>query len=167
MPWRKLINDKVAGPNQTKIHTNVRAGLLPHSKSYGIPATKRTPRNPIGKTYSIAIGFRGSLVTNTTVIPPTKWIASPSERSVLDEGSSVMRLFPLCIVIGLLRGFCSRGFGINVGSSLTEIVMNVEGKKRGRLTTWEIGNSERLNDTCSLEIFLLEMRRSASFLPNT
>ena len=70
---------------------------------------------------SIAIGFQYPLVTNTTVTLPTNWTVSPSQSSVLDEGSSVMILIPLCIVMGLLRGFCSRAFGLKVGSSWTGI----------------------------------------------
>jgi len=61
------------------------------------------------------------MVTNTTVMPPTTWIASPSHSSVLDEGLSAMRSVPLCIVIGLLRGFCNRAFGLKVGSSWTRL----------------------------------------------
>jgi len=153
--------------NPNQIRTNVRAGLPVHGRSCRDSTTKWIPRDPTRDRYSIAVCSRDSLVTNTTVIPPTKWIASPLESSVLDEGSSVMRLVPLCIVIDLLRGFCSRAFGLNVGSPLTGIVMNVESGKRGQLTTREAGNSERVNATCSLEIFLLEMRRSTSFLPST
>jgi len=57
-----------------------------------------------------------------------------------------MRLSPLRTVIGLLRGFCSRAFGINVGSSLTKISMNVKGKKRGSthdMGDRKFGKSER------------------------
>lgn len=149
------------------IRTDVCAGLLVHNKGRRASATKRIPRGPRRERYLIAIGFWGFAVTNTIVTPPTKWIESPLERSTLDEGSSVMRLAPLCIVIGLLRGFCSRAFGLNVASPLTEICMNIGSRKHSQLTTLEAGNSDRVNVTCSLEIFLLEMRRSASFLPST
>lgn len=130
-------------PNQ--IRTNVRAGLPVHGKSCRDSTTKRIPRDPTRDTCSTTVCSRSFLVTNTTVIPPTRWIASPLESSVLDEGSSVMRLVPLCIVIDLLRGFCSRAFDLNVGSPLTGIVMNVEWETRSTHNTGgrEFGKSKR------------------------